>query len=167
MVLYFFEAKNESSLNQRWFAGGRILIGESFEDKLHRKVREDTGLEIKSYRFVKVYSRVFADLHEISIIYLFRCKENEIKLDREHSEYKLFKKVPKGLYPYLLEAIIFTMDKMVMSWIECVYWAPVSVTSQLKFVRVTVFDALLELVLLRLDHKPPSLNKSKLSYFFH
>jgi ADP-ribose pyrophosphatase YjhB (NUDIX family) len=103
--LLFLRRKNNPASGQWWFAGGRIHKGESFEETLHREVKEETGLEIKSYRFIKAYSRVFPERHDITIVYLCKCKENKIELDSEHSEYKLFKKVPEGLHPYLLETI--------------------------------------------------------------
>ena len=103
--LLFLRRKNNPASGQWWFAGGRIHKGESFEETLDREVKEETGLEIESYRFIKAYSRVFPQRHDITIVYLCNCKDSKIKLDSEHSEYKLFKKIPKNLHPYLLETI--------------------------------------------------------------
>jgi ADP-ribose pyrophosphatase YjhB (NUDIX family) len=103
--LLFLNRKNQPAAGQWWFPGGRIHRGESFEVTLRREVKEETGLEIISYRFIKAYSRVFPERHDITIVYLCKCKESKIKIDSEHSEYKLFKKVPEGLHPYLLETI--------------------------------------------------------------
>ena len=97
--LLFLRRKNNPAAGQWWFAGGRIHKGESFEETLHREVKEETGLEIESYRFIKAYSRVFPERHDITIVYLCKCKESKIELDSEHSEYKLFKKMPKGFAP--------------------------------------------------------------------
>jgi ADP-ribose pyrophosphatase YjhB (NUDIX family) len=72
---------------------------------LQREVKEETGLEIESYRFIKAYSRVFAERHDITVAYLCKCREGKIELNSEHSEYKLFKKPPKSLHPYLLETL--------------------------------------------------------------
>jgi colanic acid biosynthesis protein WcaH len=103
--LLFLKRKNNPAKGQWWFAGGRIHRGESFEETLHREVKEETGLKIESYRFIKAYSRVFPERHDITIVYLCKCKESKIEIDSEHSEYKLFKKLPDGLHPYLLEVI--------------------------------------------------------------
>jgi ADP-ribose pyrophosphatase YjhB (NUDIX family) len=103
--LLFLRRKNDPAMGQWWFPGGRIHREESFEETLHREVKEETGLEIESYRFIKAYSRVFPERHDITIVYLCKCKESKIEIDSEHSEYKLFKKVPEGLHPYLLETI--------------------------------------------------------------
>lgn len=103
--LLFLRRKNNPAVGQWWFAGGRIHKGESLEEALHREVKEETGLEIESYRFIKAYSRVFAERHDITVAYLCKCKDDKIELDSESSEYVLFKKLPKGLHPYLLETI--------------------------------------------------------------
>ena len=103
--LLFLKRKNNPAIGQWWFAGGRIHKGETLEETLQREVKEETNLEIESYRFIKAYSRVFPERHDITIAYLCKCKEGKIELDIEHSEYRLFKKLPKGLHPYLLETI--------------------------------------------------------------
>lgn len=103
--LLLFKRKNSTAAEQWWFVGGRINKGESLEETLHREVKEETGLEIKSCRFINVYSRIFPERHDITVAYLCLCKDGEIQLDSEHSEYKLFKKLPKILHPYLLETI--------------------------------------------------------------
>lgn len=103
--LLFLRRKNNPAAGQWWFAGGRIHKGESLEETLRREVKEETGLEIESYRFIKAYSRVFPERHDITIAYLCKCREGKVELDSEHSEYRLFKKLPIGLHPYLLETL--------------------------------------------------------------
>ena len=103
--LLLLKRKNNPAGGLWWFAGGRINKGESFEETLHREVSEETGLEIESCRFIKAYSRVFPERHDITIAYLCKCRDNKIVLNSEHSEYRLFKKLPEDLHPYLLETI--------------------------------------------------------------
>lgn len=103
--LLFLRRKNSPAAGQWWLAGGRINRGESLEETLHREIKEETGLEIESYRFIKAYSRVFVERHDITVAYLCKCKKGTIELSDEHSEYRLFKKLPTGLHPYLLETI--------------------------------------------------------------
>ena len=103
--LLLLRRNNHPARGQWWLAGGRIRKGESPEDALIREVKEETGLEISSYKPINVYSRIFPERHDITIAYFCKCKESKISLNNEHSEYKLFKKVPVGLHPYLLETI--------------------------------------------------------------
>ena len=88
-ALLFLRRKNQPAKGQWWFAGGRIRIGESFEQALHREVKEETGLEISSHKFVNVHSRVFLQRHDITIAYLCKCKEGKVTLDNEHSVWTL------------------------------------------------------------------------------
>jgi colanic acid biosynthesis protein WcaH len=104
-ALLFLKRNNEPAKGEWWFPGGRIHKGESFEQTLRREVKEETGLEISTSKLINVYSRVFPQRHDITIAYLCTCKEGKIKIDKEHSEYKLFKQLPKDLNPYLLETI--------------------------------------------------------------
>jgi colanic acid biosynthesis protein WcaH len=103
--LLLLKRKNNPAAGQWWFAGGRIHKGELLEETLFREVKEETGLEIESYRFIKAYSRVFPERHDITIAYLCKCRGCKIELNDEHSEYRLFKKLPKGLHPFLLETL--------------------------------------------------------------
>ena len=103
--LLFLRRNNQPAKGEWWFAGGRMRIGESFEQTLHREVKEETGLEISSQRFINVYSRVFPQRHDITIAFLCKCKEGKVTLDSEHSEYGFFRNLPAGLNSYLLEII--------------------------------------------------------------
>ena len=96
---------NQPAAGQWWFPGGRIKKGESLEDALHREIKEETGLELATYKLINVYSRVFPERHDITIAYLCKCKKSEIILNNEHSEYKLFKKTLPNLHPFILETI--------------------------------------------------------------
>jgi len=103
-ALLFLRRKNEPAKGQWWFAGGRIHRGESLEDTLHREVKEETGLQITSHKFIGAYSRVFPERHDITLAYLCQAK-GTLTLDSEHSEYMLSKSLPEGIHPYLLKTI--------------------------------------------------------------
>jgi ADP-ribose pyrophosphatase YjhB (NUDIX family) len=103
--LLFLRRKNEPVKDCWWFPGGRIRKGEALEQALVREVNEETGLEVIESQLVNVYSRIFDERHDITIVYLCKCKPDKIKLNSEHSEYKYFKNPPKNTHPYLLEVI--------------------------------------------------------------
>ena len=103
--LLFLRRKNEPAKGDWWFPGGRIRKGESLEQALFREVLEETGLEVTSTRFVGVYSRVFPERHDITIAYLCRCKEGQVRLNDEHSEYAFFDRNPDELHPFLVETV--------------------------------------------------------------
>lgn len=62
----FLDGEKYPAVRQWWFAGGRIHKEESPEETLQREVKEETELEIESYRFNKSYSRVFPKGHDIT-----------------------------------------------------------------------------------------------------
>lgn len=104
-ALLFLKRNNEPALGQWWFPGGRIRKGEPLEEALSREIKEETGLAISDFKLINVYSRVFPQRHDITIVYLCKYKEGEIMLNDEHSECAFFNCVPNGLHPFLLEVI--------------------------------------------------------------
>jgi len=104
-ALLFLKRNNQPAKGEWWFPGGRIWEGESLEEALRREVKEETGLDVSSYKLINVYSRVFPERHDVAIAYLCNCKKGKVKLNSEHSEYRLFKILPSGLHAYLVETI--------------------------------------------------------------
>lgn len=104
-ALLFLRRNNQPVKGEWWFPGGRIRKGENFEQALYREIKEETDLELSSFRFLGVYSRVFPERHDITLAYLCKCKEGDVKLNEEHSECEFFSAFPKELHSFLLEVI--------------------------------------------------------------
>jgi colanic acid biosynthesis protein WcaH len=104
-ALLFLKRNNEPVKGEWWFPGGRIHKGESLKQTLCREIKEETDLEIIESKLINVYSRVFPKRHDITIVYLCKCKEGKIELNNEHSKYAFFKTLPKDLHPCLIEVI--------------------------------------------------------------
>lgn len=103
--LLFLRRNNQPAKGEWWFPGGRIRKGESLEQTLRREIKEETGLELRFYKLVNVYSRVFPERHDITIVYLCKCEDGSVKVNGEHSEYSFFKTAPADLHPFIVEAV--------------------------------------------------------------
>ncbi|MCJ7763313.1 NUDIX hydrolase [Candidatus Bathyarchaeota archaeon] len=103
--LLLLKRKNSPAKGEWWFPGGRIWKGETFEETLHREVKEETALAVDIVKCVGVYNRIFPDRHDITIVFLCRCCGDEVILNEEHSEYQFFRYLPANIYAYLLETI--------------------------------------------------------------
>ncbi len=68
--LLFLRRQNNPSKGLWWFSGGRIMKGESLEEALYREIKEETNLEVVESEFLNVYSRIFNERHDITLVYL-------------------------------------------------------------------------------------------------
>lgn len=110
----FLRRKNSPVKGQWWFPGGRVRKGETLAETLYREVKEETGLEVIESELVNVYSRVFDERHDITIVYLCRCKGDKIVLNDEHSEYRYFKQFPDSLHSHLVQVMYDLRKKGIM-----------------------------------------------------
>jgi ADP-ribose pyrophosphatase YjhB (NUDIX family) len=86
--LLVLKRNNPPAKGEWWFPGGRIRRGETFFQTLTREVKEETGLDVKVLGFIGVYERIFRERHDIPIVFLCRCEDENVILNSEHSEYK-------------------------------------------------------------------------------
>jgi len=86
---------NQPAKGLYWFPGGRIKRGQSLEEALKEKIKEETGLEWSEVELIKVASVdsvFFKTRHTININFLLKKKtSSEIKLNQEHSDFKWIK----------------------------------------------------------------------------
>jgi colanic acid biosynthesis protein WcaH len=84
-----------------WLPGGRIKKGETFEEAVKREVREETGLECRVIRQLGVINHTFPEVHVVSVFYLVESDSPEVKLNKEHSEYRWVSKLPENAHQYV------------------------------------------------------------------
>jgi hypothetical protein len=41
----------------------------------------------------------FPERHNITVVFLCKCREGEIRLNEEHSAFKFFKEMPEDIHP--------------------------------------------------------------------
>ena len=111
--LLIMKRNNPPAKGEWWFPGGRIRKGEMFLQALTRKVREETGLEVKVLGFIGVYERIFRERHDIAIVFLCRCEDENVILNSEHSEYKFLNENTAfaELHPMLKEVLADMLGK--------------------------------------------------------
>ncbi len=92
--------KNEPKKDKWWVPGGRLHKGETAEEAARRKVKEETGLDIKGIMPIGYYECVFrkssfgeilGGYHALSIVFLCRADKGEVLLDKQSSGWKIGK----------------------------------------------------------------------------
>ena len=98
---------NAPAKGEWWFPGGRVQKGETLSEALIREVKEETALDIEVGNIVGVYTRLFPERHDISIVFLCSLSNGNIRLNREHSDTKFLsvKKAMKELHPELRRVV--------------------------------------------------------------
>lgn len=101
--------QNEPFKGEYWVPGGRVCKGERLVDAIHRKMREELGIEVDIIERVgffeffhpKTEQDAEGGVHSISILYLLRPKTYEIKLDEQSCAWGWFNEAPPELSQYL------------------------------------------------------------------
>ena len=102
--------KNNPCANIWYFPGGRLLKGEKVIEAAARKLKEETGLTGRGWKFLgfhehfynpkRSYFPGFAS-HVISLVFRVECDaQKRIVLDSQGSDYKWFLRIGKGFDSY-------------------------------------------------------------------
>jgi colanic acid biosynthesis protein WcaH len=99
---------NEPLKGEFWVPGGRLLKNERLEDAVHRKMREELGIEVEIISnlgffeefFDKTAQNVDGGFHAVSFLFLVRPLGTSIRLDCQSSEWGWFKTIPQRLRKY-------------------------------------------------------------------
>ena len=86
-----------------WVPGGRLHKNEHLTDAVHRKIREELGIDINIIRYVGYFEGFFektaenADggVHVISFVYLVKPVSYNIKLDDQSFDWGWFRNIPQ------------------------------------------------------------------------
>jgi len=103
---------NEPAKGLWWFPGGRVQKGETLEEAVERKARQELGIEVKVVKKLGVDETIFDEgpfgwpTHTINVVFLVKPKGHvKFILDDQHSEFKWFAKIDKTFVPYVRKYI--------------------------------------------------------------
>ena len=94
---------NEPRKGEWWVIGGRLLKGETLEQAVIRKVREETALEVETVRPIGYYEAVAQEnpfgldspLHAVSVVFSTVVDDHQpISLDDQSSDWGFFQELP-------------------------------------------------------------------------
>jgi colanic acid biosynthesis protein WcaH len=95
---------NEPKKGQWWVIGGRLLKGESLEQAVARKVKEETGQGIRDIRPIGYFELIDGvnpfglsfEYHTVSVVFTAVMDGPEpVKLDSQSSEFKFSENLPE------------------------------------------------------------------------
>lgn len=100
--------KNEPLMGEYWVPGGRVHKGEHLVDAVHRKMREEIGVDVDILGNVGFFEGFYektkenaqGGVHSISFVYLVKPKSCVIRLDIQSSAWGWFKEIPPKLQEY-------------------------------------------------------------------
>ena len=100
--------RNDPLKGEYWVPGGRLHKNERLVDAVHRKMREEIGVDVEIIENVGFFEEFFQEseqsaeggVHSISIVYLVKPLSFNIKLDDQSSEWGWFKHIPAKFIDY-------------------------------------------------------------------
>ncbi len=103
--------KNEPLKGEFWVPGGRLYKHERLVDAVHRKMREEIGVDVDIIKSVGFFEEFFENsregaeggVHLISIVFKVKPRTYDIRLDNQSGEWGWFKELPPrfGQYDHL------------------------------------------------------------------
>ena len=99
---------NEPLKGEYWVPGGRLHKGERLVDAVQRKMRQEIGVGVEIIRNLGFFEEFFdktaenADggVHTISMVYLVKPRNGDIRLDEQSSDWGWFDKLPERFSAY-------------------------------------------------------------------
>jgi len=97
---------NEPLKEEWWIIGGRVLKGETMEEAVVRKVKQETGILVKEMEPIGYFELVEGanpfglsfKYHSMSVVFKVVIGDSQpVKLDEQSAEYKFAKELPAGL----------------------------------------------------------------------
>ena len=70
--------------------GGGTELNESFEEALHREIKEELGCKIIQFKYFKSYFMKLSEAHISRVVYFYGQIDGDINLNSELSEFKWF-----------------------------------------------------------------------------
>jgi colanic acid biosynthesis protein WcaH len=98
---------NEPRKGEWWVIGGRLLKGETLEQAVVRKIREEIGLNVEAVQPIGYYEAVSQEnpfgqaprLHAVSVVFSTVVDSNQqIKLDDQSTDWKYSKELPADFH---------------------------------------------------------------------
>jgi colanic acid biosynthesis protein WcaH len=105
---------NEPKKGHWWPVGGRVLKGETIEQAVIRKIKEETDLNVKTIQPIG-YFELMTDAnpfhlpfqyHTVSIVFVAGIEDGQkVKLDKQSAEWKYTKQLPADFHiePFSLQ----------------------------------------------------------------
>lgn len=80
--------------------GGSVLHGETLEKATKRVGKQELGIDIEIVKQLGVVEYITSQTnfgHSLSVVFLVKLKNTQIKLDDQASEFKFFKQIPEKI----------------------------------------------------------------------